>query len=115
DERVDHRLAEQLAPIECVMRQPELVAHAAGVVLVFGRATTPGVPFVHVVPEVQRDADDLVAALREQSRCHRRVDAAAHAHDDASHATWANLSTWWRVVSTLPRIEWINGRMRAAP
>ena len=84
DERVDHFFREELAAIERIVRDAEVVGDAARVVLVFGRAA----PAAHravvgVVPEVQGDADHVVPALDEPRRGHGGVDPSAHGHDDA--------------------------------
>ena len=72
NERIDHRLAKELAPIERVVRKSELVGDATRVVHVFGRAAAAANrPVVRVIPKVQRHSNDLVS-LGEQTRCGHR-------------------------------------------
>src|SRR5690606_2676703 len=85
DERLDDGLGEELASIEGVMGDAELVRDAPGVVQVFRRAAArSNAAVVRVVPEVQRHADHVVARPREARRGHGRVDPAAHGNQHAT-------------------------------
>ena len=84
DERVDHFAAKEVAAIERVVRDPQLVGHAPRVVLIFGSAAAPANrAVVGIIPEVQRDADHVVPRLDEPRGGDRRVNPAAHGDDDA--------------------------------
>ena len=86
DERGDDLLGEQRATVEREMRKAEGVRRPARVVLVLGRAAAPVgagiVGLVGVVPEVERDADDVVALVLEARGGDGGVDPAAHRHHD---------------------------------
>ena len=78
-EAVDHRLPETGLVIEDVVRDAERVGHPARVVNVLaGAAGSLAMGRGAVVVELERDAHDLVALLREKGRHHGGVDAARH-------------------------------------
>ena len=79
-ERGDDRVAEALLGVDDVVRDAEMVGHAAGVVDVAPGAAgaAPGRSAARVV-ELQGCADDLVALLGH----HRAVDAAGHRGEHA--------------------------------
>jgi hypothetical protein len=67
------------------VRKAEEVGGAAGVILIFGSAAAPvasGLALGRVVPEMQRDADHLVAKIDEARRRNGRIDPSAHRDDD---------------------------------
>ena len=86
EERVDDLAAERRALVEHVVRHAQEFAGHARVVAVFGRAAAPDLAFAARVPEVQRDADDVVAGLVQQRGGERRVHTAAHRDKHASAA-----------------------------
>ena len=83
-EAVDHRLPETGLVVEDVVRDAERLGDPARVVDVLaGAAGALAMGRGAVVVELERDADDVVALLREERRDHGRVDAARHRDDDA--------------------------------
>src|SRR6516162_10544216 len=83
-EILDHFFAEPALVIEHIMRDAEAVGDAPGVADVLAGTTCTLMPDRGaVVVKLQRDADDLEAPLDQQSRSHRRIDAARHRDDDA--------------------------------
>ncbi len=86
DEGRDDGAREELAAVEREVRDAERVGRAPRVVLIFGRAA-PTVGFVvglvRVVPQVQRDADDVVARVDEARGRDAGIDAAAHGDQHA--------------------------------
>jgi hypothetical protein len=84
DERIDDFTREELAPVERVVGNAEVVGDAAGVVLVLRSAAAPAHrSVVGVVPEMQGDADDVVAPVDEPRRGDGGIHPPAHGHDDA--------------------------------
>ena len=77
---------ERALHVHHVVRDADGVGGTARVVRVLDRAAALLVARrVRIVegPEPHRDAEDVVALAREQTRRHRRIDAAAHRHDHA--------------------------------
>ena len=67
------------------MRDAEPVGDARGIVdILAGAAGALAADGGAMVVELQGDADDLEAALDQQRRRHRGIDAARHRHDDAA-------------------------------
>ena len=86
DERVDHLPAEFVPQVEDVVRDPQGVAHAPGVVQVVQRAARPlAIPrHGRIVVEVHRDADDLPPVPLQEQRRHGGVDPPAHRRQNPS-------------------------------
>jgi hypothetical protein len=85
DERLDDGARKERAAIEREVGEADPVRDAASVVLVFGGAAArvaAGSPLFRVVPEVERDADDLESLVVEASGRDRRVHPAAHRDQD---------------------------------
>jgi hypothetical protein len=82
-EALDHVPLERFFEIEHVVRDPEQRRARARIVEIlraaagFGRRRFRGRVHFH------RHADDVVALLAQQSRCHGRIDATAHSRDHA--------------------------------
>ena len=85
DEGADD-LALELAPaVEGVVRDAQQVGHPPGVVNIFWRAAPAAdAPVVGRVPEMERDADDLVAFGDQTRRRHRGVDSSTHGDQRAA-------------------------------
>jgi hypothetical protein len=79
DERRHHVALELLGVVEDVVVDAEDLRDPPGVVDVADRATTR---VRRAAPELQRGADDLVALFDQESRGHRRIDAATHRYED---------------------------------
>ena len=96
-EILDHRLAEAGLVVEHVVTDAEPVGDPAGVVDVLAGATGAGPsPLGARRIELQRDADDLVAGLRQQGGGDRRIDAAGHGDDHARAAAKAEIDGGYR-------------------
>ena len=84
NEIVDHFLAEFLFEIQDVMRDADLLRHPAGIGQIVERTAGAeafiGIPAV--IPQLERNADEVVALLLEQSRGDGAVHPAAHGDDD---------------------------------
>src|SRR6185503_2841979 len=83
DEGPDDVAPELLLEIEHVVADPQRPRRAARIAEIIERAAAPRTAGVAgVVPELHREAHDLVALVAEKERGHRRVDAARHGHRD---------------------------------
>src|SRR6516165_3676950 len=79
DEIVDDFGAKAALVIEHVMRDPETLSDASGIVNVLSRAARAFAPGSGLmIVELQRNADHLETLLYQQGRGHRRIDPARH-------------------------------------
>jgi len=97
-EWLDDRARELAFGVEEVVRDAEAARDRACVGDRLGRAAAAELArglFRFVPrPDPERDPDDIVALLDQQRGCDRRVDPAAHSHDDAhGHGDDESLST----------------------
>jgi hypothetical protein len=97
----DHLLAELTLEVDDVVGDADLGGDAPRVVQVVDRTAgaEADLPLALVV-QLHRQADDLMALLREQCGGDRRVDPARHSNDDA-HAFSCQLSALSSQLSAL--------------
>src|SRR3984957_7456749 len=83
-ETVDHRFLEAAFVIEHVMRNAEAGGYGTGIMdVAAGAAGALAVGRCALIVELERDADHVIAGLRQQRRRDRGIDAARHGDDNA--------------------------------
>ena len=81
-EDVDHAATERLPEVQDVVRDAQVVSHAAGVLKIIDRAAAPLMPF-GVAGKQHGNGNDLIASLNQEGRGYGAVYSTAESGEDA--------------------------------